>query len=978
MRETRVLEFVPFRLDLGAERLWRGTQAVRLTPKAFAVLCHLVCHAGHLVTKDELVAAAWALPYVSEAALTVCLSEIRRALGDTVRAPQFLETVRGRGYRFCAPVTSASPGWPGGVAPPPLAGPVPGRLVGREAELAQLQQCWAQAQHGVRQVVWVTGEAGIGKSALVDTFVGQVAASAAAWLGRGQCIAQYGEGEAYLPLLDALGHLGRGPEGVRLVALLRRQAPSWLLQLPALVPEAVYDTLQRRGDGVTRDRMLRELAEAVEVLTAEQPLVLVLEDLQWSDGATLEWLAYVARRRAAARLLVLGTSRPVAALRRAHPGRTVLRELQLHGHCVELAVASLSAADVTAYLAQRFGALAQLTGLAPVLYTRTNGNPLFLITVVDDLVRRGLVRDGAGGWELVGGLEAIQHGVPESLRQLLEQQLEQLSRADQRLLEAASVVGVEFAAAAVAAGVETALEEVETQCATLARRGQFLRSRGPDTWPDGTVTERYGFVHALYHEALYDRIPASRRGRWHRQIGVRLAQGYGSRARDMAAELAEHFVRGHDVLQAVPYLHYAGEHALHRSAHPEAVIHLTQGLTLLAQWPETPARAQQELPMQMALGAALMVTKGFGHPAVEHAYARARTLCQQVGDTSLLFPVLSGLWRYANGRAQHQQAWELGEHLLAVAQQSGAPGLLLQAHHALWTTAYSTGAFPATRWHAEQGLALYTPEQHHTQTERYGGHDPGVCGRTYLAKSLWLLGYPTQAEQWNEAALELAQALGHPFTLGHTLQGAAGLHQMQRDVPRTYERAAAALCLGTAQGSQYLVATSIVRLGWAMALQGRVDEGLTQIRQGLAIWHTIGTPHIRAEMLALLAEAYGHAGRVAEGLAALAEAQAIVATTGGQLNAAELSWLQGKLLWQAGQPLEEVEACFQQQRTIAYQQQAKAWELRAATSLSRLWQQQGKRAEASALLAPLYGWFTEGFDTTDLQEAKALLEELGV
>jgi predicted ATPase len=444
----------------------------------------------------------------------------------------------------------------------------------------------------------------------------------------------------------------------------------------------------------------------------------------------------------------------------------------------------------------------------------------------------------------------------------------------------------------------------------------------------------------------------------------------------MAAELAVHFVQGRDPYRAVQYLQYASENALQRSAHQEAVTHLTQGLALLAQWPETPERAQQELRMQTALGAALMVTQGFGHPAVERTYARARALCQQVGNVPELFPVLSGLWRYANGRAQHQQAWELGEHLLAVAQQSGDAGLLLQAHHALWTTAYNTGAIATAYQHVEHGLRLYTPRQHHAQTERYGGHDPGVCGRSHGARLLWLLGYPDQAEQWNEAALALAQELGHPFTLGHTLQSAARLHQWQRDVQRTYERSSAALRLGTAQGAQYLVANNTVRLGWAMAMQGRVDEGLTQLSQGLAVWQTIGTSHLRAGFLAMLAEVYGKVGRLAEGLAALDEALAIIKTTGGRLSEAEFYGLKGELLWHAGYDPEEAEACLQHALMIARGQQAKSWELRAALRLSRLWQHQGKCAAAYQLLAPTYDWFTEGFDTADLQEARALLEEL--
>ena len=380
--------------------------------------------------------------------------------------------------------------------------------------------------------------------------------------------------------------------------------------------------------------------------------------------------------------------------------------------------------------------------------------------------------------------------------------------------------------------------------------------------------------------------------------------------------------------------------------------------------------------MQTTLGPALMVTKGFGHPEVERTYARARALCQQVGDASQFFPVLSGLWRFANGRAQHQQAWELGEHLMAVAQQRGDPALLLQAYHALWTTASNMGAFPTAKRHIEHGLALYSRQQHHAQTALYGGHDPGVCGRSYASQIVWLLGYPEQAVQWNAAALILAQALAHPFMLGHTLLIAAGFHKFRRDDQRVYEWAQSTRTLGRAQESPYLVAQSTVLLGWALAVQGRSTEGITQMHQGLAAWQAIGTPHVRAWLLSLLAEAYGQVGRVEEGLAALAEALTIVDTTGGRREEAELYRLKGELLWHAGYRPEEVEACFHRALTIARRQQAKFWELRAATSLSRLWQRRGRREDARQLLAPIYGWFTEGFDTADLQEAKQLLAEL--
>ena len=488
MQETHSLQFAPFRLDLGAEQLWRGEEARPLTRKAFAALRYLVIHAGQLVTKDALIAAVWAVPYVSDMALAACIREIRRALNDPAHAPQFVATVRGRGYRFLAAVTVEA--HPGTALGADIAGTGGLRrlLVGREVEMAQLQQCWVQARQGARQVVLVTGEAGIGKTTLVDAFVAQVAATAAVWLGRGQCIEQHGAGEAYLPLLEALGRLGRAPDGSRLIARLRQQAPSWLVHLPALVEDEEYESLQRRAGGATRERMLRELAEAVEGLTADRPLILVLEDLHWSDVSTLDWLAYVARRREAARLLVLGTYRPVEAIVRAHAVHTVTQDLLLHGQGTEVVLTALSQDDVAAYLAQRCGADAVSVMLVPFLYQRTDGHPLFLVTLVDELVRQGMLRAGATGWEWVGSLEAVTTGVPTSVRQLFSRQFEQLPPPVQALLEAASVAGVEFTAAAVAAGLAQGVEAVEAVCDALAQRGQFVEVRGAVDWPDGTVT----------------------------------------------------------------------------------------------------------------------------------------------------------------------------------------------------------------------------------------------------------------------------------------------------------------------------------------------------------------------------------------------------------------------------------------------------------------------------------------------------------
>jgi predicted ATPase len=421
-------------------------------------------------------------------------------------------------------------------------------------ELTRLHQWYATARQGQRQVGFITGEAGVGKTALVETFVAQVATEAPVWIGHGQCIEQYGPGEAYLPVLEALGRLCRGPEGAHFLAWLRQQAPSWLAQLPALLPDADRAACQRLAQDVTQTRMLREMAEALESLTAERPLILILEDLHWSDGATLEWLGYVARRQDLARLLVLGTYRLGEARVVAHPLYALTRELLVHGQGAELVLGGLSETDVTMYVRQRFGEGALAAELIPVLHQRTQGNPLFLVTMVADLVQRGVLWESPMGWESTVVLDTATVGVPETLRHLIEQQFERLGPADQAVLEAASVAGVDFSAAAVAAGLGISVEDVDIRCARLARQGQFVQEHGTVTWPNGPVATRYRFGHALYQEVVYDRIPVGCRTRLHQRIGAWQEQAYGACSGERATELAMHFERGQEYRRAVRYL----------------------------------------------------------------------------------------------------------------------------------------------------------------------------------------------------------------------------------------------------------------------------------------------------------------------------------------------------------------------------------------------------------------------------------------
>jgi predicted ATPase len=406
------------------------------------------------------------------------------------------------------------------------------------------------------------------------------------------------------------------------------------------------------------------------------------------------------------------------------------------------------------------------------------------------------------------------------------------------------------------------------------------------------------------------------------------------------------------------------------------VRHLTTALELLATLPETLARAQQELPLRLALGPALMATKGQGAPEVEQTYARAQVLCQQVGDTPQLFPTLRGLWRFYQGRGALLTARELGEQLLRLAQREAAPMPRLEAHTALGQTLFQLGDYATARIHLEQGVALIDRPMQRAQV-LHQGEASGVRGLVTAARTLWCLGYSAQAVRRSAEALALAQELAHPYSLAMVQYQTAFLHHHRRDVPAVQAQAEAVLSLATTQGFPLFVGHGTYLRGWALAMQGEGAAGLAQLHQGLAHVVATGQELSRPFCLVLLAEAAGHVGQVEDGLRLLAEALTMMEASGRGDLLAEAYRLQGTLLLQQAVPdAVQAEARFQQALVLARRQQAKSWELRSALSLCRLWQQQGKRAKARALLAPIYSWFTEGFDTADLQEAQALLKVL--
>jgi predicted ATPase/DNA-binding winged helix-turn-helix (wHTH) protein len=1013
------ITFEDFCLDLVNERLLCGRKELPLTLKAFAVLRHLLGRPGQLVTKDDLFKAVWPETVVSDADLTVNISQIRKALGDHPQTPRFIETVHKRGYRFIAQLHTTSPivenqfsvvskrEVAGNSEPATNNWQPPTHVVGRETELAKLHGVLDKARAGQRQIVFITGEPGIGKTTIVDAFLARLRTDAAdLWIGRGQCIDHHGAGEAYLPIFDALGQLCRASGGQRLVELLAQHAPTWLVQMPTLLNTADLDTLQRKTLGATQERMLREMADALEALTVETPVVLWLEDLHWSDYATLDLLSFLARRRRPARLTILGTYRPVEIIMREHPLKAVKNELQLHGYCEELSLGFLRETAVSKYLTVRFSSNQFPPALSRVLHRRTDGNPLFMVNVVEDWVTKGALREREQQWELTVALEELEAAAPQNLRQMIEQQIMRLRPHVQRILEAASVVGDEFSAAAVAAGTEENVINVEEQCAALVAQDHLVQARGTDEWPDRTITVRYGFVHALYREVIYAKITPSRRVQSHQRIGERLEQGYAAVTGEIAAQLALHFEQARDYSRTIRYLQQAAETAARRSAHQEGIAHLTKALTLLKTLPDDPGHAQQELDLQTALGPVLVAAKGYGAPEVGNTYTRARVLCEQVGETLQLFSALYGMWSYYGARANYKMVYELGEQMLNLTQRQQDVTSLVLGHWVMGCSVfYHLADVASTRKHVEQAIALYDAQQLSSLAFQYG-YDPGVSSRCFAAISLWALGYPEQALHRSQEAIALARACSHHFSEAYALVYTAWLHLYRRDHHRAQEHAAATIALSHTQGFPYWTPMGIIFHGRALASQGQHEEGIAQMRQGLAIWKEMEAKTDLPYFLTMLAEACGENGKTKEALALIAEALEEVEKIGERFYEAELYRVKGELILQSqvrrlesqeenqkakgkGQKAkipstqhltpniqEEAEACFHKAIEIARRQQAKMWELRATVSLSRLWQRQDKKSKARQTLEQVHQWFTEGFDTVDLQEAKALLTQL--
>jgi class 3 adenylate cyclase/predicted ATPase len=858
------------------------------------------------------------------------------------------------------------------------------RFVGRQPEMAQLERALAQTTAGQGQIVGVMGEAGVGKSRLFHEFK---VVHHSGCLVLETFSVSHGKASAYLPLLELLKHYFQfsvqddertrrekiGGKVLMLDRSLEDTLPYLFFLLGLVEPTS---PLQQMDAQIRRRRTFEAIKRLLIRESLNQPLILIFEDLHWLDSETQAFLQLLSESLATTRILLLVNYRP-----------EYQHEWGTKTYYTQLRLDPLGQAEAQEFLTALLGEGAELRALKQLMLEKTEGNPFFMEEIVQALVEQGvLVRDPAGGAGVkpastITPLTAIH--IPATVQGVLAARIDRLSPEEKALLHTLAVVGKQFSESLLGRVTAQPEEELVQLLAHLQAK-EFIYEQ--PAFPESA----YVFKHALTQEVAYNAVLMERRKVLHERTAQAMEGLYGERLADHYSELAHHFTRSGNTEKAIEYLQRAGHQAVQRSAYIEATRQLTTALTLLQTLPDTPARAQQELTVQIALGPVLRITTGENAPEVGHAYTRARELCQQLGDNAQMFSVLWGLRVFHTVRGEFQTARVLGEQLLSLAKQGQEPACSVLAHFAMGAVLFCQGELALAREHFDQGIALYTPERDRLLALRYGV-DPKVICLSEVSVVLWLLGYPEQARKKSHEALMLAQALSHPFSLVFALYWAVVMHQHRREEPAAQERITAILALTSEHGFARWVALGSILQGWLLTAQGQREEGIAQMRAGVETERATGGALNQPYFLALLAEAYKQGGLAEEGLRTLAEALAYVNQTGERIDEAELYRLKGELLLNAEcgmqnaesntlhptpYTLGEVEGCFLKAIEIARQQQAKSLELRATMSLARLWQQQGKKDEARQRLAEIYGWFTEGFGTTDLQEARVLLEEL--
>jgi DNA-binding winged helix-turn-helix (wHTH) protein len=889
--------FGSFKIDEGQARLSRDGAGIELAPRAFAVLCELLRRPGQLVPEDALLDRVWGHRHVSESVVRTVVSLLRQVLGDDPRRPRYIETASRRGYRFimevildeaAPPLVVAQPGSP--RQPLERAGAEPSRddrppLVGRSAAMARLQTAWTRAQGGSRQLVLVGGEPGIGKSRLVEHMLTGLPQEVG--VGFGQCVEHSGPAEPYMPILEALAGLCRSTSGTRVMAMLRRAAPSWLSQLPWLLEEEERRAVRTEAAGATQDRMLRELGELFDRACEGTPLVLVLEDLHWSDVATVHALNYLARRRSPARLFIIGTYRPTELIVQQHPLASQRHDLKLHGLCEDLTLEPLSEQDLGDWLAHRLGARPP-EHFVHRLHAQTTGLPLYAAHMVDEWKQAGLLTHSQAGWRLPDPASSV---LPRSIAHVIERHLERLPPDDQRLLCAASVAGVEFSGLCLAQVLERDDDAVLQALDRLEERLPWLRTTDVRSRADGRLDALHAFRHELFRHAIQQRIPVAQAVGWHRAWAHALQSLHEGDAADIAAALAVHLERGRDYAAAAQRLVHVAARAIERGVPREAVRAAQHGLELLGRAPDR--RCEQALRVLEAVA----LTRLHVVSEAEVADAFARTTALDDIDSPERLRAAHGRWWVRFSRGEFDAARRLANDMRVQAERSGEPTHLVMGLCTTGMTLAMCGELDPAR------TALHTALELQARPHARASDEPfvqqlAVEAGGMMSQVAWIAGDFAAARAHAARAVDLAVESKNPLNEVVALYLGAAVHAwagefgiVESMVARLHEVIERHALANTPTGFDWLY-------GRALVARGAIDEGLAQMQRAAEGARRCTLTVTYDSFHCHYAEACRLAGRLDEAEASARQGLALADSSGARLLESTL-WRQLALARQA-------------------------------------------------------------------------------
>jgi DNA-binding winged helix-turn-helix (wHTH) protein/tetratricopeptide (TPR) repeat protein len=937
--EALRVSFERFELDEANASLTRDGKALALPPTPFAVLCALARRSGILLSKHALLDEVWGHEYVSDSVLKTVISDLRTVLDDDPRKPRFIETVSRRGYRFIAPTRRNDQKGPAGPAAGSAALPF---FIGRAQALPQLRDAWEAACNGRRTIMWVAGEPGIGKTTLIEHFV--------AGLGdvmcvRGQCVEQYGGGEPYLPVLEALAEMCRRDNTV--APLLRAVAPTWLLQLPWLSSAEERDVLRRELAGVGADRALREMGELFDRYTEHRPLLLVTEDLHWSDRATIQLIDYIARRRGGGHLMWLASFRVAEVVAMDHPFNAVRRELRLHGLSHEVVLDRFSEREVAEYLAERSPSVARDEAFVRALHARTDGLPLFVASVVSEISERA------------GPAAVEKMAVPENLAAIIEHYIARLGDDERIVLSAAAVCSVEFRIDTVARALERDAAWVAQICDALARERLWLRPRDDE---EGA----YVFRHALFRQVLYERTAAMRRVQLHRAMGTALERERSGGVPVAAAELAMHFERAREPMTAVRYYAEAAEAALARFS-PEECLRITEGaLALLEQAPQAPERTALEITIATLRGLSATRVLGSGSEA-KSGFHRAYSRLDQAPQHPIRGRLLHGFGFLLCLRGEYAEALAVAERAEALGAATNNPVLLSTACTLHGEVDQLQGRWRASRTWLERGLALAE------RLEVGPGEflvDPQVMLLSMLSVPLVNLGLIDQARACVERAYRRARDRGWPMAQLVAIWHSALVEVRLGDAERVAALAGEMHTLVDQHALAHGRTAWRWFRAWADARMGAARDTYPRIREAYEENARLGMLTGGSETLGYAAEALLLAGDLDGAQKQIEEAIEFAGKLGERVYLPQLFLIEAAIARAGGEP---DTAAASVRRAIAEAQAEEApWaELLA---LVELCESAGARASDRRALAALVAKLPEAQGTAAIAKARAILE----